>query len=71
VGPELCGFVAASLRAYGSGVWNRAFPHLGIPHVILLDAAGTVVYTGDGLKQDALLAAIAKLGPEYAAALPK
>jgi thiol-disulfide isomerase/thioredoxin len=55
----------------GDKEFNRAFPHLGIPHVILLDATGTVVYAGEGLKQDALLAAIAKLGPEYAAALPK
>jgi thiol-disulfide isomerase/thioredoxin len=51
--------------------FNSAFPHKGIPHVVLLDATGTVVYAGDGLKQDALLVAIRKLGPEYAAALPK
>jgi len=43
----------------------------GIPHALLIDAQGSVVYDEVGYREDKLLAAIARLGPEYAALEPK
>ncbi len=45
----------------------------GIPHTILIDAKGVVVYDNVGFNEEdnKLLAAIAKLGPQYASLAPK
>lgn len=43
-----------------------AFPEHGIPYFVLVDASGKVVYAWEGLDEDGLRAAVAKLGPAFA-----
>jgi thiol-disulfide isomerase/thioredoxin len=43
-----------------------AFPEHGIPYLVLVDASGKVVYSWEGLDEDGLRAAVAKLGPAFA-----
>ncbi len=44
----------------------RRFPNQGIPHFVLIDSAGTVVFTESSFDEGRLRAAIIKLGPEFA-----
>jgi thiol-disulfide isomerase/thioredoxin len=46
---------------------RNAFPHRGIPFLVLLDASGKIVFAKSGFEEAELRAAIAKLGPEFAA----
>jgi thiol-disulfide isomerase/thioredoxin len=43
----------------------RLFPNEGIPHFVLIDAAGKVVFSQSSFDEPALRAAIAGLGPEF------
>jgi len=43
----------------------RLFPNEGIPHFVLIDAAGKVVFSKSRFDEPALRAAIAGLGPEF------
>ena len=44
----------------------RRFPNQGIPHFVLIDSAGMVVFSESSFDEGKLRAAIAKLGPEFA-----
>jgi thiol-disulfide isomerase/thioredoxin len=44
-----------------------AFPAHGIPYFVLVDASGKVVYSKEGVDEAGLRAAVARLGPEFAA----
>ncbi len=46
---------------------RKALPHSGIPFLVLLDSSGKIVFTKLGLDEAGLRAAIAQLGPEFAA----
>jgi len=43
----------------------RRFPNQGIPHFVLIDSTGTVVYAESSFDEGRLRAAIAKLGPQF------
>jgi thiol-disulfide isomerase/thioredoxin len=43
-----------------------AFPEHGIPYFVLVDGAGKVVYSRQGLDEEGLRAAISGLGPQFA-----
>ncbi len=45
---------------------RNAFPHRGIPFLVLLDASGKIVFAKSGFEESELREAIAKLGPEFA-----
>jgi len=44
----------------------RLFPNEGIPHFVLIDSAGTVVFSKSSFDEAAIRAAIVALGPEFA-----
>jgi thiol-disulfide isomerase/thioredoxin/outer membrane lipoprotein-sorting protein len=44
----------------------RRFPNHGIPHFVLIDSAGAVVFAESSFDEGRLRAAIIKLGPEFA-----
>jgi thiol-disulfide isomerase/thioredoxin len=44
----------------------RRFPNQGIPHFVLIDSTGTVVFAESSFDEGKLRAAIVKLGPEFA-----
>ncbi len=57
---------------HDEGDASEAFgEHFGIPRSILIDVTGKIVYDKPGENDDDLLAAVAKLGPEYAFLAPK
>jgi thiol-disulfide isomerase/thioredoxin len=57
---------------HDEGDIGKAFgEHFGIPRTILIDVNGKIVYDRSGGNEDQLLAAVAKLGPEYASLAPK
>jgi hypothetical protein len=45
----------------------RLFPNEGIPHFVLIDSAGKVVFSKSSFDEFALRAAIGALGPEFTA----
>jgi thiol-disulfide isomerase/thioredoxin/outer membrane lipoprotein-sorting protein len=51
---------------HDDGEIARSFPNEGIPHFVLIDSAGTVVFSRSSFDEPALRTAIAKLGPEFA-----
>jgi hypothetical protein len=44
----------------------RLFPNEGIPHFVLIDSAGKVVFSKSSFDEPVMRAAIAGLGPEFA-----
>jgi thiol-disulfide isomerase/thioredoxin len=50
-----------------TGEIQQQFPPGGVPEVVLIDASGKITYTSNGFDESALRAAIAQLGPEFAA----
>lgn len=44
----------------------RLFPNHGIPHFVLINSAGKVVFSNSGFDENSLRAALANLGPEFA-----
>jgi thiol-disulfide isomerase/thioredoxin/outer membrane lipoprotein-sorting protein len=44
----------------------RLFPNEGIPHFVLIDSAGRVIFSKSSFDEPAMRAAIAGLGPEFA-----
>jgi thiol-disulfide isomerase/thioredoxin/outer membrane lipoprotein-sorting protein len=44
----------------------RLFPNQGIPHFVLIDADGMIVYSRSSFDEKGLRAAIVKLGPQFA-----
>jgi thiol-disulfide isomerase/thioredoxin len=50
---------------------HRQLGYEGLPHVILVDAAGTIVYDGTGEDSRELRSSIAKLGPEFKSLAPE
>lgn len=55
----------------GDGEIERLVGSSGIPRTMVVDAQGKITYDSVGMDEDQLRTAIAKLGPEYAALLPK
>jgi len=51
---------------HDDGEIARVFPNEGIPHFVLIDSTGTVVFSKSSFDEPALRKAIAKLGPEFA-----
>jgi thiol-disulfide isomerase/thioredoxin len=56
---------------HDDGEVARLFPNQGIPHFVLIDSNGTVVYSKSAFEESELRTAIAKLGPEFLAVSPK
>ena len=57
---------------HDEGDASKAFgEHFGIPRTVLIDVNGKIVYDRSGENDDQLLAAVAKLGPDYAFLVPK
>jgi len=50
-----------------TGEIQQHFPPGSVPEVVLIDASGKMTYTSYGFDESALRAAIAQLGPEFAA----
>jgi thiol-disulfide isomerase/thioredoxin/outer membrane lipoprotein-sorting protein len=44
----------------------RRFPNRGIPHFVLVDSTGMVVFSASSFDEESLRAAIVKLGPQFA-----
>jgi len=62
----------AWVNFHDDGDAKKAFgEHFGIPRTILIDVTGKIVYDSSGDNDDQLLAAVAKLAPEYAFLVPK
>jgi thiol-disulfide isomerase/thioredoxin len=55
----------------GDGAIAKLLPSAGIPHMVLVDANGTVAYDTAGVDRNRLRAHIARLGPEFADFAPK
>jgi thiol-disulfide isomerase/thioredoxin/outer membrane lipoprotein-sorting protein len=51
---------------HDDGEIARLFPNEGIPHFVLIDSAGKVVFSKSSFDESAIRAAIAGLGPEFA-----
>jgi thiol-disulfide isomerase/thioredoxin/outer membrane lipoprotein-sorting protein len=51
---------------HDDGEIARVFPNEGIPHFVLIDSTGKVVFSKSSFDEPALRTAIAKLGPEFA-----
>ena len=51
---------------HDEGEVRKAFGASGIPRSILIDAKGVIVYDAVGVREDDLITAVLKLGPEYA-----
>jgi thiol-disulfide isomerase/thioredoxin len=49
---------------------HQAFNDIGLPHVVLIDAQGIIVFFGSGEDEYGLRTAIAALGPQYASLAP-
>ena len=48
----------------------KQFPDHGIPYFVLIDGSGNVVFSDEGLYEDRLRAAIAKVSPAFASVSP-
>ena len=55
----------------GDGEIERLVGSSVIPRTMVVDAQGMITYDSVGMNEDQLRTEIAKLGPEYAALLPK
>ena len=53
------------------GEVHKQLGYEGLPHVILVDSTGTIVYDGTGEDANELRAHIAKLGPEFKSLAPE
>jgi thiol-disulfide isomerase/thioredoxin/outer membrane lipoprotein-sorting protein len=53
------------LNFHDDGEIARVFPNRGIPHFVLIDSSGRVVFSKSSFDELALRTAIAELGPEY------
>ena len=53
------------LNFHDDGEIARVFPNRGIPHFVLIDSSGSIVFSESSFDEPALRAAIARLGPEY------
>lgn len=51
---------------HDDGEIARLFPNEGIPHFVLIDSAGKVVFSESSFDESAIRTAIASLGPEFA-----
>jgi thiol-disulfide isomerase/thioredoxin len=54
------------LNFHDDGEIVRLFPNEGIPHFVLIDSSGRVVFSKSSFDEPAMRAAIAGLGPEFA-----
>jgi len=58
------------LNFHDNGEIAKQLPDHGIPYFVLIDGSGNVVFSGAGLEEDQLRAAIAKVSPAFASLSP-